>query len=85
MFTRAGGLLITEQHTLGQFNFSYRGLGNPQESEFILALQNGVPMMSDWIGFPKLYYLPLPQSVSEIQLVRGGSSLLYGHEPAPRG
>ena len=37
--------------------------------------------MSDWIGFPTLYYLPLPQSVSEIQLIRGGSSLLYGPEP----
>lgn len=27
LFTRAPGLLITEQHTPGQFNFSYRGLG----------------------------------------------------------
>jgi Fe(3+) dicitrate transport protein len=82
-FTRAPGLLISEQHTPGQFNFSYRGLGNPQESEFVLALQDGLPLMSDWIGFPTLYYLPLPQSVSEIQLIRGGSSLLYGPEPAP--
>ena len=39
--------------------------------------------MSDWIGFPTLYYLPLPQSISEIQFIRGGSSLLYGPEPAP--
>ncbi len=82
-FTKAPGLLITEQHNPGQFNFSYRGLGNPQESEFILVLQDGLPLMSDWIGFPTLYYLPLPQSVSEIQLIRGGSSLIYGPEPAP--
>ena len=39
--------------------------------------------MSDWIGFPTLYYVPVPQSVSEIQIIRGGSSLLYGPEPAP--
>jgi hypothetical protein len=39
--------------------------------------------MSDWIGFPTLYYLPLPQSIREIQFIRGGSSLLYGPEPAP--
>ena len=82
-FTKAPGLLVTEQHTPGQFNFSYRGLGNPQESEFTLFLQDGLPLMSDWIGFPTLYYLPIPQSVSEIQLIRGGSSLLYGPEPAP--
>ena len=83
LFTKAPGLLITEQHTPGQFNFSYRGLGNPQESEFIMVMRDGIPLMSEWIGFPTLYYLPLPQSVSEIQLIRGGSSLLYGPEPAP--
>lgn len=82
-FTKAPGLLVTEQHTPGQFNFSYRGLGNPQESEFVTVLMDGVPLASDWIGFPTLYYLPLPQTVSEIQLIRGGSSLLYGPEPAP--
>jgi Fe(3+) dicitrate transport protein len=82
-FVKAPGLLVTEQNTPGQFNFNYRGLGNPQESEFILVLRDGLPLMSDWIGFPTLYYLPFPQSISEIQLIRGGSSLLYGPEPAP--
>ena len=82
-FTKAPGLLITEQNNPGQFNFSYRGLGNPQESEFVTVLQDGLPLASDWIGFPTLYYIPLPQSVYEIQLIRGGSSLLYGPEPAP--
>ena len=61
IFSKAPGLLITEQQTPGQFNFSYRGLGNPQESEFLLALQNRVPMATDWIGFPTLYYTQLPQ------------------------
>src|SRR5262249_50813576 len=83
LFTKAPGLLITEQNTPGQFNFSYRGLGNPQESEFVTTLMDGLPLASDWIGFPTLYYLPVPQSVSEIQEIRGGSSLLYGPEPAP--
>ena len=83
LFTKAPGLLITEQQTPGQFNFSYRGLGNPQESEFVTVLMDGVPLASDWIGFPTLYFLPLSQSVSEIQEIRGGSSLLYGPEPAP--
>ena len=39
--------------------------------------------MAEWIGFPTLYYQPVPQSISEIQFIRGGSSLLYGPEPAP--
>jgi len=70
LFTKAPGFQITEQHTPGQFNFNYRGLGNPQESEFTLVLRDGLPLMSDWIGFPTLYYLPLPQSISEIQFIR---------------
>ena len=82
-FTKAPGLIVSEQQTPGQYNFTYRGLGNPQESEYTLFLQDGIPLMSDWIGFPTLYYLPVPQSVSEIQVIRGGSSLLYGPEPAP--
>ncbi|MEP6821722.1 MAG: TonB-dependent receptor plug domain-containing protein [Chthoniobacterales bacterium] len=82
-FTKAPGLIVSEQQSPGQYNFSYRGLGNPQESEYTLFLQDGLPLMADWIGFPTLYYVPVPQSVSEIQIIRGGSSLLYGPEPAP--
>ena len=83
LFTKAPGLIVSEQQNPGQFNFSYRGLGNPQESEFTLFLQDGLPLMAEWIGFPTLYYQPVPQSVAEIQFIRGGSSLLYGPEPAP--
>ena len=82
-FARTPGILVTQQQTPAQFNFSYRGLGNPQESEYVLVLQDGVPITTDWIGFPTLYYLPLYQSVSEIQVLRAGNSLLYGPEPAP--
>ncbi|HEX8077370.1 MAG TPA: TonB-dependent receptor plug domain-containing protein, partial [Chthoniobacterales bacterium] len=83
LFIKAPGLIVSEQQTPGQFNYSYRGLGNPQESEYALFLQDGLPLMAEWIGFPTLYYQPVPQSVYEIQFIRGGSSLLYGPEPAP--
>jgi Fe(3+) dicitrate transport protein len=83
LFSRTPGLFVSEQQTATQFNLSYRGLGNPQESEFVLVLQDGLPISTDWIGFPTLYYMPLPQSLAEVQLIRGGSSLLYGPEPAP--
>ncbi|HVI04892.1 MAG TPA: TonB-dependent receptor, partial [Sphingomicrobium sp.] len=83
LFSRTPGLFVSEQQTATQFNMSYRGLGNPQESEFVLVLQDGLPISTDWIGFPTLYYMPLPQSLLEVQLIRGGSSLLYGPNPAP--
>ncbi|WP_162789309.1 MULTISPECIES: TonB-dependent receptor family protein [Sphingomonas] len=83
LFARTPGLFVSEQQTRTQYNLGYRGLGNPQESEFVLVLQDGVPIATDWIGFPTVYYLPLPRSLAEVQLVRGGSSLLYGPNPAP--
>ncbi|HEV8407541.1 MAG TPA: TonB-dependent receptor [Sphingomicrobium sp.] len=83
LFSRTPGLFVSEQQTATQFNMSYRGLGNPQESEYILVLQDGIPISTDWIGFPTLYYMPLPQTLAEVQLIRGGSSLIYGPEPAP--
>lgn len=30
LFSKAPGFLVTQQQTPGQFNFSYRGLGNPR-------------------------------------------------------
>jgi Fe(3+) dicitrate transport protein len=83
LFARTPGLFVSEQQTATQFNMSYRGLGNPQEAEFVLLLQDGIPISTDWIGFPTAYYMPLPQSLAEVQLIRGGSSLLYGPNPAP--
>ena len=83
LFSRAPGLFVSEQQTATQFNMSYRGLGNPQEAEFVLVLQDGLPISTDWIGFPTLYYMPLAQSLAEVQLIRGGNSLIYGPNPAP--
>jgi Fe(3+) dicitrate transport protein len=83
LFAQTPGLYVSEQQTASQFNFSYRGIGNPQESEFVSVMQDGIPLEGDWVGFPTLYVLPLPQTLSEVQLIRGGSSLLYGPEPGP--
>jgi len=63
LFAHTPGLFVSEQQTATQFNMSYRGLGNPQEAEYVLVLQDGLPISTDWIGFPTLYYMPLPQSL----------------------
>ncbi|MBM7127531.1 TonB-dependent receptor family protein [Dyella flava] len=83
VFARTPGVLVSEQPTPTQFNFSYRGIGNPQESEFVLVMQDGIPLEGDWIGFPTLYAFPMTQSLADVQLIRGGSSLMYGPEPEP--
>lgn len=83
LFAQTPGLFYSEQQSPGQLNLSYRGIGNPQESEFVTVLLDGIPLEGDWVGFPTIYTFPQPQTLSEVQLIRGGSSLLYGPEPPP--
>jgi Fe(3+) dicitrate transport protein len=83
LFNRLPGLVLAEQQNPTQLNVSYRGLGNPQESEYVLLMQDAIPVALDWIGFPTNYYLPVPQTIASVQMIRGGSGLLYGPEPQP--
>ena len=83
IFDRLPGIVLAEQQNPTELNVTYRGLGNPQESEYVLLLQDGIPMEMDWIGYPTLYYIPVPETISEVQMIRGGSGLLYGPEPEP--
>jgi Fe(3+) dicitrate transport protein len=83
LFAQTPGIFYSEQQMPGQLNLSYRGIGNPQESEFVTVMLDGIPLEGDWVGFPTIYTFPLPQTLSEVQLIRGGSSLLYGPEPPP--
>ncbi|MGH8140329.1 MAG: TonB-dependent receptor family protein [Steroidobacteraceae bacterium] len=83
LFDRLPGIVLAEQQNPTQLNLSYRGLGNPQESEYVLLMQDGVPLELDWIGYPTIYYLPAPQTLGAVQMIRAGSGLLYGPEPQP--
>ena len=83
LFDRLPGIVLAEQQNPTQLNLSYRGLGNPQESEYVLLMQDGIPLELDWIGFPTIYYLPVPQTLGAVQMIRAGSGLLYGPEPQP--
>jgi Fe(3+) dicitrate transport protein len=83
LFDRLPGMVLAEQQNPTQLNVSYRGLGNPQESEYVLLMQDAIPLELDWIGYPTTYYLPVPQAISSVQMIRAGSGLLYGPEPQP--
>jgi Fe(3+) dicitrate transport protein len=83
LFDRLPGVVLAEQQNPTQLNVSYRGLGNPQESEYVLLMQDAIPLELDWIGYPTTYYLPVPQTISSVQMIRAGSGLLYGPEPQP--
>ena len=77
------GLLVSEMTVPSHVNINYRGLGDPHESGFLLTLRDGMPVSSDWFGYPTVYYSPPFESVQRVELIRGGSALLYGPQPGP--
>jgi len=83
VFARVPGLFVSEQQNPSIFNVNYRGLGNPHESEFVAFFENGIPLGSDPIGYPTIYYLPPSQRIDTVEFVRGGSALLYGPQLGP--
>ncbi|MCK7595032.1 TonB-dependent receptor family protein [Pseudomarimonas salicorniae] len=83
VLARVPGVLVSELQQPAYFNLNYRGLGDPHESEFITGLENGLPIASDWFGYPTLYYLPPIGRVDSVEFIRGGSALMYGPQPGP--
>jgi len=83
LFARAPGIFVSEQYGQGQWNLGYRGLGDPHESEFFNVQMNGVPIMSDWMTYNTLLWAPPLQRVAEVEVIHGGSALLYGPQPGP--
>jgi len=82
-FARLPGLFISEQQIPSIFNVNYRGLGDPHESEFIGMFENGIPLASDPIGYPMIYYVPPTQRVQRVEFIRGGAGLLHGPQLGP--
>lgn len=83
VFARVSGILISEQQVPSFYNVNYRGLGDPHESEFVLFLKDGLPQVSDWLGYATLYAAPSTERIERIEFIRGGASLLYGPQPGP--
>ena len=82
-FAQLPGLLIAEQTAPSHTNLNYRGVGDPHETEYLLILKDGIPVVSDWFGYSTLYYQPTLEAVERVEFIRGGSSLLYGPQPGP--
>lgn len=83
VFARTPGIFISEQQVPSFYNVNYRGLGDPHESEFVLFLKDGLPLVSDWLGYATLYAPPAAERIERVEFIRGGATLLYGPQPGP--
>ena len=81
-FSKTPGLLTSELSNSSLLSLSYRGIGDPHESQNLLVLKDGIPFVLDPFGYPTVYYAPPFESVDRLEFVAGGGSLLYGPQPS---
>ncbi|HWE45870.1 MAG TPA: TonB-dependent receptor plug domain-containing protein [Caulobacteraceae bacterium] len=82
LFARLPGVLETDPQTPLTLDFTYRGFGGPNALGYVAVLQDGLPITADRLGEPLVDYLPMAQDIGQVQMIRGGSSLIYGPAPA---
>jgi Fe(3+) dicitrate transport protein len=81
VFVKTPGLHTPEQTTEPWMIMNYRGLGTPQEAQSLLILQDGLPVSLDMYGSPEHYYAPPSPLMESVEVIAGGSALLYGPTP----
>jgi Fe(3+) dicitrate transport protein len=78
IYAQIAGLNIYEGDNGGiQLGIGGRGL-DPNRTANFNTRQNGYDISADVLGYPESYYTPPSESIEEIQVVRGASSLQYG-------
>jgi Fe(3+) dicitrate transport protein len=80
-FAMTPGLLTAEEST-PLVSLGYRGIGSPDRAQYMMVLQDGIPIAADPQGYPESYWTPPLESTQRIDFVRGGASLIYGPQPA---
>jgi Fe(3+) dicitrate transport protein len=81
-FSQTPGLLVSELSNPSLLSLGSRGIGDPHETQNLLVTKDGIPFVADMFGYPTVYYAPPFESVDRLEFFRGGSSLLYGPQPA---
>ncbi len=81
-FSKTPGLLTSELSNSSLLSLSYRGIGDPHESQNMMVLKNGIPFVLDPLGYSTVYFAPPFESVDRLEFVSGGAALLYGSQPS---
>jgi Fe(3+) dicitrate transport protein len=78
IYAQVAGLNVYEGSDGGlQLSIGGRGL-DPNRTSNFNTRQNGYDISADVLGYPENYYTPPSEALSEIQIIRGASSLQYG-------
>lgn len=81
-FSKTPGLLTSELSNSSLLSLSFRGIGDPHESQNLMVLKDGIPFVLDPVGYPTVYFAPPFESLDRLEFTAGGGSLLYGAQPS---
>jgi Fe(3+) dicitrate transport protein len=81
-FAKTPGLLTSELSNSSLLSLSYRGIGDPHESQNLMVLKDGIPFVLDPLGYSTVYFAPPFESLDRLEFVSGGAALLYGAQPS---
>jgi Fe(3+) dicitrate transport protein len=81
-FAKTPGLLTSELSNSSLLSLSYRGVGDPHESQNLMVLKNGIPFVLDPLGYSTVYFAPPFESLDRLEFVSGGAALLFGAQPS---
>lgn len=74
----SSGIHVVEEEGIGlRLNLGFRGL-DPDRSRTVLVLEDGVPVAPGVYGSPELYYTPLIEGVSRLEVVKGSGGIQWG-------
>ncbi|MCO5252211.1 MAG: TonB-dependent receptor plug domain-containing protein [Candidatus Kapabacteria bacterium] len=77
-FETIPGVNVVDEEGVGlRMNMSIRGL-DPDRSRSILVLEDGMPTALAPYGEPEMYYTPLMDKMSSVEILKGSGSIIHG-------
>lgn len=75
---RVPGLHVVDEEGAGmRVNVGIRGL-NPDRSRNVLVLEDGIPVALNPYGEPEMYYSPVIDRMSGVEVLKGSGQILFG-------
>lgn len=78
MFRKFAGVHVVDEEGVGmRINIGIRGL-DPDRSRGVLVLEDGIPISLNPYGEPELYYSPVIDRMSGLEVMKGSGQIIYG-------
>lgn len=78
VFRKVAGVHVVDEEGAGmRINIGIRGL-DPDRSRGVLVLEDGIPVALNPYGEPEMYYSPVIDRMSGIEVLKGSGQIIYG-------